>query len=406
LKNFMRANAVVRLAVVFSAALAAGSCSSGGAADSSSTAASGGGRGGGRGGAGGGPVPVAVGTVVRKPMPLEVQAIGTGEANSNVAVRAQVTGELTSINFKEGDDVQAGQVLFTLDKRPLEAALAQAEANLARDQAQAANAAAQAQRYADLVTRGIATREQADTQAASSAALNATVGADRAAVENARVQVQYATISAPISGRTGALMVHPGNLVRANDTAPLVIINQMAPIYVTFSVPEAQLPDLKRYVGAGSVRVRVRPPSDTSDVTGGRITFIDNAVDQNTGTIKVKASFENRDRRLWPGQFLNVTMTLRVDDNALVVPTPAVQAGPQGTYVFVVKQDQSAELRSVDVSRTLGDETIISKGVEAGDTVVTDGHLRLVPGSRVQIKDGGQPQNNAGGTNAGSKDTP
>jgi len=405
----MRAHAVVPLAVVCSVALAAGACSSGGAADSSSTSASGGGRGG-RGGAAGGPVPVAIGTVVRKPMPLDVQAIGTGEAYSNVAVRAQVTGELTSINFKEGDDVQAGQVLFTLDKRPLEAALAQADANLARDQAQAANAAAQAQRYADLVARGIATREQADTQAASSAALQATVGADRAALDNARVQVQYATISAPISGRTGALMVHPGNLVRANDTAPLVVINQMAPIYVTFSVPEAQLPDLKRYVAAGSVRVRVRPPSDTGDVTNGKITFIDNAVDQTTGTIKVKASFDNADRRLWPGQFLNVTMTLKVDDNALVVPTPAVHAGPQGTYVFVVKPDKSAELRPVDVSRTLGDETIIAKGVEAGDTVVTDGHLRLVPGSRVQIKDGAQLQNNAGNSaNSGSpanKDTP
>jgi multidrug efflux system membrane fusion protein len=361
----------------------AGACSANGATEKAPPPA---GAGGGRGGGGNAAVPITAAPVVEKAMPLEIQTIGSGEAFSNVSVHAQVTGELTSVTFKEGDDVQQGEVLFTLDKRPLEAALQQQEANLARDQAQATNAVAQAQRYTDLVQRGIATREQLDAQTTSAAALNATVGADRAAVENARVQLQYATISAPLSGRTGALGVHPGNLVRANDTTPLVVINQLAPLYVTFTIPESQFQDLKRYMTQGAVGVRVHPPSDPTEVSGGKITFVDNTVDQTTGTIKVKASFDNSDHRLWPGEFLNVTMTLKTDQHAAVVPTPAVQTGPQGTYVFVVKADKTVELRPIEVDRTAGAETIIKKGVSAGESVVTDGHLRLVPGSRVSLK--------------------
>jgi multidrug efflux system membrane fusion protein len=386
----MRTRHVLLLLIILAPALA-GACSSGGAAEKGpipGAAAPGGGRGGeGRGGAANAPVPITAAAAVEKAVPLDIQAIGSGEAYSNVAIRAQVTGELTSVNFKEGDDVEKGQVLFTLDRRPLEAALQQAQANLARDQAQATNAASQAARYQDLVTRGIATKEQADTQRTTATALNATVAADKAAVENAQVQLQYATITAPISGRTGALMVHPGNLVRANDTAPLVVINEIAPIYVTFTIPEAQLPDLKRYMAAGSISVRVRPPSDAAEISGGRITFVDNAVDQATGTIKVKASFDNRDHQLWPGQFLNVTMTLKVDQRAIVVPTAAVQTGPQGTYVFIVKPDKTVDMRPVEVARTSGADSIIASGVAAGDQVVTDGHLRLVPGSRVTIKE-------------------
>jgi multidrug efflux system membrane fusion protein len=328
-----------------------------------------------------------VAPVVQKAVPLNFQAIGSAEAYSNVVMHAQITGELTSVGFKEGDDVKEGQVLFTLDQRPLAAALAQAEANLQRDLAQAANAQAQAQRYQDLASRGIATREQVDTSAAGATALQATVGADRAAVENARVQLQYATIKAPISGRTGALMVHTGNLVRANDVMPLVVINQITPIYVSFAIPEARLPDLKRYMGQGSTRVEVQPPNDVLPPTAGSITFVDNAVDQTTGTVKVKASFGNTDRRLWPGQFLNVTVTFKTDMNAIVVPSAAVQAGQQGNYVFVVKPDQTADMRAVEVERTAGDESIIKSGLKPGETVVTDGQLRLVPGSRVQAKD-------------------
>ena len=331
-------------------------------------------------------VPVTVAPVVKKPMPLQISVIGAAEAFSTVAVHAQITGELMSVNFNEGDDVKMGQILFTLDHRPLEAALQQAEANLARDLAQAANARAQAVRYQDLAERGIATREQVGTMSTTAEALEATVGADRAAVENAKVQLQYATIASPLSGRTGALMVHAGNLVRANDAAPLVIINQVAPINVSFGIPESQLPDFKRYLAQRSLHVEARPPNETGPASTGRISFVDNAVDQTTGTIKIKGTFPNDDRRLWPGQFVNIIVTLTTDAAAVVVPTVAVQAGQQGQYVFVVKPDETVDLKPVTVARTSGAETIIKDGLQAGETVITDGQIRLVPGSRISVK--------------------
>jgi len=345
---------------------------------------------------GGGPqqqaVPVTVATVVQKSMPVDIRVIGSAEAYSNVAVHAQITGELTSVGFKEGDDVKKGQVLFTLDRRPLEATLQQAEATLRRDLAQAANARAQAARYQDLQTRGIATREQVDQTSANAGALEATVGADRAAIESAKVQLQYATIAAPIAGRTGALMVHAGNLVRANDTTPLVVINQVTPIFVSFAIPEAQLPVLKRYMGLGSVTVEAQPPSETGPTSRGRISFVDNAVDAMTGTIKIKSTFPNSDRRLWPGQFVNVIVTLTTDPGAIVVPSTAVQAGQQGDYVFVVKADQTVDLRVVAVARTNGTESVITKGLRTGETVVTDGQLRLVSGSLISVKPSNAPK--------------
>ena len=331
-------------------------------------------------------VPVTVAPVLKKPMPLQISVIGAAEAFSTVAVHAQITGELMSVNFNEGDDVKMGQVLFTLDHRPLEAALQQAEANLARDLAQAANARAQAVRYQDLAERGIATREQVGTMTTNAEALEATVGADRAAVENAKVQLQYATIASPLSGRTGALMVHAGNLVRANDTAPLVVINQVAPINVSFGIPESQLPDFKRYLAQRSLHVEARPPNETGPASTGRISFVGNAVDQTTGTIKIKGTFPNDDRRLWPGQFVNIIVTLTTDAAAVVVPTVAVQAGQQGQYVFVVKPDETVDLKPVTVARTSGAETIIKDGLQAGETVITDGQIRLVPGSRISVK--------------------
>ena len=343
----------------------------------------------GRGGGRGGPpaaVPVTVASVVQKAMPIEIRVIGSAEANSTVAVRGQITGLLTSVNFKEGDDVQKDQVLFELDRRPLEAALQQAQASLARDVAQLANAESQAKRYQDLAERGIATREQVDTTRTGAAALAATVEADRAAVENAKVQLQYATIAAPLSGRTGALQVHEGNLVRANDTAPLVIINQVSPIYVSFSIPESRLADLKRYMALRSLRVSASPPDDDAKTSNGEITFVDNSVDATTGTIRIKASFSNADRRLWPGQFVNVTVALATDTAAIVVPSAAIQAGQQGPYAFVVQPDKTVELRLVEVLRSGATETVIQKGLKLGEVVVTDGHLRLVPGSRIGIK--------------------
>jgi multidrug efflux system membrane fusion protein len=331
-------------------------------------------------------VPVDAAPAVQKSMPLELTAVGTAEAYTTVAVHAQITGELTSVNFKDGDDVTKGQVLFTLDKRPLEAALRQAEANLERDVAQAANARSQLKRYQDLAAQGIATREQVDQNATNATALDATVEADRAAAENARVQLQYATIIGPVSGRTGKLMVHGGNLVRANDTMPLVVINQISPIYVTFGIPETELTTFKKYMAAGTLSVEARAPGDTARPAIGRVSFVDNAVDQTTGTISIRGTFSNTDHRLWPGQFVNVTVTLTTDSNVVVVPSAAIQTGQQGAYVFVVKGDQTVEMRPVAVQRAAGAETILKRGVSAGETVVTEGQLRLVSGTRITLK--------------------
>jgi membrane fusion protein, multidrug efflux system len=342
--------------------------------------------GGGRGRGGDTTVPVTVAQVVQKQMPIEIRVIGAVEAYSVVSVHAQITGQLTDVNFKEGEDVTKNQLLFALDRRPLEAALLQAQANLQRDVAQAANAKAVAQRYTDLAAQGIATTEQVETNRSSAAALEATVEADRAAVESAKVQLQYATITSPIAGRTGALMVHEGNLVRAQDTAPLVVINQVSPIYVSFAIPESRLAELKRFLALGTLAVEAQPPNDEAVSSHGHITFVDNNVDQTTGTIRIKATFTNEDRRLWPGQFVNVIVALTKDLTAVVVPTAAVQVGQQGQYTYVVKPDHSVEYRAVVVERTAGLETVIKSGLKASETVVTDGHLRLVAGSHVSIK--------------------
>ncbi len=325
-------------------------------------------------------------------MPIEIRVIGAVEAYSVVSVHSQITGQLTDVNFKEGDDVQKGQVLFALDRRPLEAALMQTQANLQRDIAQAANANVVAQRYSDLAGRGIATTEQLETSRTSAAALDATVEADRAAVENAKVQLQYATIASPLAGRTGALMVHEGNLVRAADQAPLVVINQVAPIFASFAIPESRLSELKRFLALGTLAVEARAPNDEAPSSHGHVTFVDNNVDQTTGTIRIKATFTNEDHRLWPGQFVNVVVALTKDSTAVVVPTAGVQAGQQGQYAYVVKGDRSVEYRPVVVERTAGLETVIKNGLKPGETVVTDGQLRIVAGSKVSIKENESPQ--------------
>ena len=327
---------------------------------------------------------VTVAPVVQKAMPLEIRVIGTAEAESTVAVHAQITGGITSVNFTEGDDVTEGQVLFTLDRRPLEATLQQVQANLARDVAQAADARTQAGRFETLGARGLVSGQEMQTRATAAAALEATVEADRAALENAKVQLEYATVKAPISGRTGALIVHPGNLVRANDATPLVVINRIAPINVSFGIPEGQLPDFKRYLSERTLRVEANAPSETVPSMG-HITFIDNAVDATTGTIKIKGSFPNADRRLWPGQFVNVVVTLTTD-SVVVVPTAAIQAGQQGDFAFVVKDDETVDLRQVTVARTSGAESVVKTGLKPGETVITDGQLRLVAGSHIKVK--------------------
>jgi membrane fusion protein, multidrug efflux system len=369
----MRVTLILPCVFLIASALTAGACAKGEAQPQQQAAAP-------------AATPVTTGPVVRKSMPLEASVVGTVEAYSTVSVRAQITGELTAVHFQQGDDVQAGQELFSLDRRPYEAALLQAQANLERDTAEAANAKAIVQRNEQLVERGIVSREQRDNARTSVARLEATLASDRAALENAKVQLQYATIRAPISGRTGALMVNAGNLVRANDQAPLVTINQVTPIYVSFALPEPLLPDLRRYMARGSLRVEARPASGDDHLAVGTITFVDNAVDLTTGTIKVKGTFPNGDRQLWPGQFVNVVVRLATEEAAIVVPTVAVQTGPDGSYVYLVKPDQTVELRPVTVARVAGGETVIQNGVTAGDTVVTDGHLRLVPGSRISVK--------------------
>jgi multidrug efflux system membrane fusion protein len=379
MNRFPRLLSCIAGAVAACALLTTSACSGEGA---SVTPAVGGGRGRG----GDATVPVTVAQVVQKQMPIEIRVIGAVEAYSVVSVHAQITGQLTDVNFKEGEDVSKNQLLFALDRRPLEAALMQAQANLQRDIAQSANAKVVAQRYADLAGRGIATTEQLETSRSSAAALEATVEADRAAVENAKVQLQYATITSPIAGRTGALMVHEGNLIRAQDAAPLVVINQVAPIYVSFAIPESRLAELKHFLALGTLAVAAQPPNDEAVPSHGHITFVDNNVDQTTGTIRIKATFTNEDRRLWPGQFVNVIVALTKDPTAVVVPTAAVQVGQQGQYTYVVKPDHSVEYRAVVVERTAGLETVIKSGLKPAETVVTDGHLRLVAGSRVSIK--------------------
>ena len=369
----MRVVRLPHLAVAVSLAAAVAACSEGQAQQSPSSAQS-------------PAVPITAAVAVRKPMPVEVDVVGTVEPYSTVAVRAQLTGELKEVHFQQGEDVQAGQELFTLDRRPLEAALQQASATLERDSAQAANAKVIVQRYEELAQRGIVAREQRDTARTTVAALEATLASDRAAVENAKVQLQYATIRSPISGRTGALMVTAGNLVRANDQTPLVTINQVSPIYVSFAFPEARLSQLRGYLARGALRVEAKPASGEGPGSVGRITFVDNTVDQSTGTIKIKGTFANEDRRLWPGQFVNVVVRLAMESGAIVVPSTAVQAGPEGSYVFLVKPDQTVDMRPVTVARTIGSEAVIKDGIAAGDTVVTDGQLRLVPGSRVTTR--------------------
>jgi len=314
-----------------------------------------------------------------------LSAIGNVQAFSTVSIRALVGGQLTRVSFREGEDVRRGQQLFTIDPRPYEAAWQQAQANLARDEAQLRNAQSEAVRYADLVKKDYVTKADYEKITSGAEAAKAVVAADRAAVENARLQLSYCNIVAPIDGRTGSLMVHAGNLVRANDTSPLVVINQVTPVYVQFAVPEGELSRLRARGGLG-VPVTAAPKQGGSPLAAGKLSFIDNAVDTTTGTITLKAVFGNQNRALWPGQFVTVAVTLQDRPNAVVVPSQAVQTGQRGQFVYVVKEDQSVEMRPVKVAETVDQQSIIETGVGPGETVVTDGQLRLTPKSHVEVK--------------------
>lgn len=332
------------------------------------------------------PVLVAVATVIKKTVPVELRAVGNVEAYSTVGVKAQTGGELIRVHFREGQDVSKGDLLFTIDPRPYEAALKQAEANLAKDTAQMEYAREQADRYEKLVKKGYVAKEQYEQFRTNAAALEATVNADMAAVENARIQLSYCFIHSPITGRTGSLIVNEGNLIKANADTPMVTIHQNQPIYVTFSVPEQYLNEIKRYMSAGKLTVKTFISNEDVKPEQGVLTFIDNTVNIDTGTIKLKATFTNKEKRLWPGQFVNVVITLTSQPDAVVVPSQAIQTGQAGQYVFVIKDDQTVESRSVVVVRTVGDEAVVGNGLKPGEKVVTDGQLRLVPGAKVEIK--------------------
>jgi multidrug efflux system membrane fusion protein len=330
-------------------------------------------------------VPVTVGDVVQKEVPVNIDVIGRVEAYATVAVKAQIGGELKAVAFDEGQEVKKGDLLFRIDERPYASAVSEAEAALQRDRVQLDNARDVVRRYSDLVKKEYVTQEEFDRISASAASLEATVRADEARLENARVQLGYCAIRSPIAGRTGKLMVNRGNLVKANDDTPMVTINQVEPIYVAFSVPEQQLPEIKQRQAAGRLVTQVSG-TDGGATIAGELSFLDNAVDTTTGTILLKASFTNKQRTLWPGQFVHVTLQLSTDPDALVVPVQAVQNGQQGAYVFVMKADSTVETRPVVVGRAVGNEVIVEKGLVKGEKVVTDGQLRLVPGARVEVK--------------------
>jgi membrane fusion protein, multidrug efflux system len=363
----------------------------------------------------GGPVPVVVALVSQRDVPINVDVIGNVEAYSTITVKAQVGGELTKVSFHEGDSVKKGDLLFTIDARPFEAQLSQAQANLARDTAALSQAQAnlardianekyaqdQATRYRGLFDQGVVSREQTDQMRSSADALSQTVLADRAAIESARaqivaskaavdtatVQLSYTTIYSPIDGRTGNIAVKQGNVVTAN-TSDLMTITEVQPIYVTFSVPEAQLSDIKRYMAQGQLKVQAAPQADTANQESGVLTFIDNSVDATTGTIKLKGTFQNAVNRLWPGEFVRVSLGLTTRPHAIVVPNQAVQTGQDGQFVYVVKADRTVEMRPVVTGTRVDQELVIDRGLEPGETVVTEGQLRLTPGSHVQVQDG------------------
>ena len=365
------------------------------------------------------PVPVSVAVASEEAVPVQIRVIGTVEPSSTVQIKSQVAGELLSVHFTEGSDVNKDDLLVEIDPRPYREALAQAEAavakdraqlaqaeaNLARDTAQAKSAEADAYRYEQLAKEGVAPAMQATQQRAAADAAHESVRADQAAIESARASLAsdqaavararldlgYCEIRSPVGGRTGNLLVHPGNLIKVNDV-PLVVINRIAPIFVSFGVPEEQLAAVRQRA-RDSLAVQASTDAEPNRIARGLLKVVDNAVDTNTGTIRLKAAFDNTDHMLWPGQFVNVVLTLGTQSNATVVPSEAVQDGQRGQFIFVVKSDQTVESRPVTVTRTIGRKSVIAKGVAPGETVVTDGQLRLYPGAKIQPVAAGKVDN-------------
>ncbi|MFT3783114.1 MAG: efflux RND transporter periplasmic adaptor subunit [Nibricoccus sp.] len=333
------------------------------------------------------PVPVQIATAKKQAMPVTQKAIGTVQALRTVAVKSQVDGIIQSINFTEGDEVKAGDLLVTLDRRPFENSLQIAKADLANAHAQATRAASEAERYHQLDQASVVSKEQYAQLLTQAATTKAQVEAKEAAVANAQLQLGYTLISAPIAGRTGQLMLHEGALLKANDAgSSLVTINQLAPISVVFAVPERLLDAVRKAYAANNIVVHVTGRDDNDVQADGIVDFIDNAVDPTTGMLTLKARFENADHKLWPGRFVDVELRLGVEADQIVVPTPAVQAGQKGRQVYVMKSDKTVELRQVVIGRAAGDVTSITSGVSEGETVVVDGQIRLVPGAKVEVR--------------------
>ena len=322
--------------------------------------------------------------------PIQITAIGTVQAIAVVMIKSRIDGEIARVNFEEGQEVNEGDLMFTLDDRAAKAALQQAEATLERDKAQLERYRLEVTRQSGLATRGVATAQKLEDTMTNEAVYEATVRASEAAVETARVNLAYTVIKAPITGRTGSVALKRGNVVKAVDTTPvvmpLVTITQLRPIYVTFTVPERYLSDLRAAQAAGRLPVNVAIPDQPRSPITGALTFFDNQVDAATGTITLKATFANDDTRLWPGQFVNVTLTLGVEPNAVVAPNAAIQIGQNGPYVFVIKENSTVELRLVRTSRVVGNQTVIAEGLAAGERLVVDGQLRLANGSRVNVQ--------------------
>ncbi len=335
-------------------------------------------------------VPVLTGQVVEKSMPLRLHAIGNVETVASVAVKARVDGEIVTTNVRDGQDLVKGDPLFQLDQKPYQSQLEQAQANLVHDQAQLDYLRGQEKRYQDLLKQNFVSQEGYAQVAANFRGAQASVSADEAAVQHARINLGYTVIRSPIDGRAGKVMLSAGNMVKANDTVAMVVINQLAPIYVSVAVPEQYLNEIRSRQKSSPLRVEVE--LEKGKTIGGKLAFVDNSVDMTTGTIKLRGIFSNSDRQLWPGQFVESWVTLRDEEKALVVPTQALQTGPTSQYVYVVKEDSSVELRPVKVARTEGAETVVAAGLKPGETVVVDGASRLLPGSKVSTKspDGGK----------------
>jgi membrane fusion protein, multidrug efflux system len=332
------------------------------------------------------PSPVLIAKAVARTVPNQLHEIANVEAFATVNIKSRVEGELVAIPFHEGEFVERGQLLFELDSRPFVAALKLAQADLAKDQAQLVKADTDDKRYSFLLKESVGSREEYDQAHATAAALRATVIADQAAVDSARLNLEYSQIRSPLDGRTGNLQSHIGDMIKADADTPMVTITQVQPIYVTFSVPEAQLPAVRMNLERHQLEVDASIPNSPETPEHGVLAFIDNTVDKTTGTILLKGLFQNENRRLWPGEFVNATLTLNEIRNAVLIPSEAVQNGQNGLFVFVVDNQMHAHLRPIVAGAEIGGDTVIERGVAPGETVVTDGQMLLAPGARVRIR--------------------